>query len=228
MTKLNDMDNVFLEKIFPWLLVHYEVDELYLKQPQAAVDFIMNKLDEESILDRKNVMLVTRDFNVSKIKFLSFINKVKDEDFLEFKEMFLFQAVSIFESTINSWFNFELKASYGLSHTRTNEVLTKLNMNDKLDWLLKLLTGESFIYEKSWSTIKQMISIRNFYTHFKPVDIYEFNIHSQNLTKESLLEFLDACSNCYNFLHKRKGNELSNHNERLQFITEVFKRRHSK
>ena len=220
------MDNAFLEKIFPWLLVHYEVDALYLKQPKKAVDLIMNKLDEESILDQKNVMLVTSDFNVSKIKFLNFINRVKDEDFLEFKEMFLFQAVSIFESAINTWFNFELKASYGLSHTRTNEVLTKLNTNDKLDWLLNLLTGESFIYEKSWSTIKQMISIRNFFTHFKPVDIDEFNIHSQNLTKESLLEFLEACSNCYNFLLDRKGNELSNHIERLKFITEVFKRRH--
>ena len=219
------MDNAMLEKIFPWLLVHYEVDMLYLKRPEEAMDFIMEKLDEEAILDQKNVMVVSYGFEGGKKKFLDYLNKFSEDEFASYSTMLLYEAVSIFESGINNWFNNELTISYGLSHEQANEVLTKLSVRDKINWLLKLITGESFIDQKSWSTIKPMISSRNIFIHFKPIDIHHYFKHKKNLTKKSIIDFLDACSICISFLEERKGQDVEKYNDKIHYISEVFKNR---
>ncbi|MDN4609168.1 hypothetical protein [Sporosarcina highlanderae] len=212
-----------LEKLFPWLLVHYDIDGLFMNQPAKAADIVMKKLDEESILDQKYVMVVIDDFNANKMKLLSAINSLQEPELNEYIDLFLFKAVATFESAINHWFNQELRFIYEFSHKQSNNILAKLSNQDKLDWLLKMMTGDSFTEQNSWSTIKQMIKMRNTFIHFKPTDFRDFNVIKGNLTKESILRFIDAITECHYFLEERTCKEVTEYDQRLQFITEYYK-----
>ncbi|MDO7485471.1 hypothetical protein Q5O89_05155 [Peribacillus frigoritolerans] len=104
-----DLSKHVLEKIFPWLLVVYEVEELYSEDPKAAIEIVMNKLDEEKILDQKDIILVDSEFTSAKDRFLNNLESVEDDFFANNTDMFLFKAVSIFENAVNTFLTQSLK-----------------------------------------------------------------------------------------------------------------------
>lgn len=221
-----DASEKILREIFPWLVVNYDLDELYEKDPIEAAKIIMQKLDEEQILDQKDVMLVNKDFPLEKEKLVQLIKETNDDHFPDYNEMFLFKAVSLLEAMINIWFNDQLIFKEGITHAKANSILNKLSITDKMDWLLLLLTNNSFIHHPSWIIIKHFIKLRNYFIHFKSNGIDENTKNKESLTKENILKFLDASEDCYSFLMARQSQELINYLKRLRSVSKLFNSRH--
>ncbi|MES1040623.1 hypothetical protein [Peribacillus simplex] len=216
-----DLSKHVLEKIFPWLLVVYEIEELYSEDPKAAIEIVMNKLDEEKILDQKDIILVDSEFTSAKDRFLNNLESVEDDFFANNTDMFLFKAVSIFENAVNTFFNAELKVSKGIGNKKANEILRKIYTQDKLDWFLTLLCGDSYIDQKGWGVIKPFITTRNYFIHPKPTDINDHKKLNGILTKKSFVDFFDACSDCYFYLQDRRSEESKVFDSKLQKISKL-------
>lgn len=219
---INDIEEKILEELFPWLMVMYDVDELYTTNPKKATEIIMQKLDEEAILDKKDTLLVNKTFSSQKEQFLLDINNVSNEFFKENVDMFLFKVVSIFEGSVNSFLNEELQMKVGFKHRKANEILSKLSTQDKLDWLLTLICGDSYIGQEDWGVIKNFITTRNFFIHQKPIDYKDYYKFKERLTKQAFIDFLDACTKCNLFLLDRKSEETQEYNNRLDKARQIF------
>ncbi|PEO57640.1 hypothetical protein COI41_29885 [Bacillus toyonensis] len=216
-----EIKNYMLKKVLPWLLIHYDVDDLYIENKDAALKIIMEKLDKEEILDQKNMMLVTHGFHQSKKKFLEMLDRFDEEDFSENKEMLLFKAVSILESAVNKRLHQELQIQHGMSHAKIDNILTRLKIKEKLDWFLQILCGETFLQQKGWDKINPIITLRNSFIHPKPTDADKYTLQVDSISKESLLEFMEACTECYNFLNDIRSSEVQKYNEKINRLAEL-------
>ncbi|PEF03356.1 hypothetical protein COM97_27940 [Bacillus thuringiensis] len=214
-----ELQQELLKKMLPWLLIHYNVDDLYTENKNAALKIIMEKLEKEQILDQENMMIITHGFHESKTSFLRMLERFDEEHFFENKEMLLFKAVSILESAINDRLHEELQLQYGMSHARVKKFLTRLKIEEKLDWFLQILCGETFLPQNGWMKIQPIIALRNFFIHPKPTDIDEYQKKSVAISKESLLEFMEACTECYSFLNAIKSSEVEEYNEKIKRLT---------
>lgn len=214
-----EIKHYMLKKVLPWLLIHYDVDELYIENKDAALKIIMEKLEKEEILDQKDVMLVTNGFHQSKENFLKILDRFDEEDFSENKEMLLFKAVSILESAVNERLHQELQIQHGMSHTRIDNILTRLKVREKLDWFLQILCGETFLHQKGWDKIRPIITLRNSFIHPKPTNADKYQQQVDSISKESLLEFMEACTDCYNFLNDIRSSEFEEYNEKINRLT---------
>ncbi|WP_242259082.1 hypothetical protein [Bacillus cereus group sp. BfR-BA-01409] len=214
-----EIKHYMLKKVLPWLLIHYDVDDLYIENKNAALKVIMEKLEKEEILDQKDIMLVTNGFHQSKKNFLKILDRFDEEDFSENKEMLLFKAVSILESAVNERLHQELQIQHGMSHARVDGILTRLKVREKLDWFLQILCGETFLQQKGWDKIRPIITLRNSFIHPKPTDADKYQKQVDSISKESLLEFMEACTDCYNFLNDIKSSEFEEYNEKINRLT---------
>ncbi|MCU5690203.1 hypothetical protein OCB18_21295 [Bacillus cereus] len=220
--KETEMQLRLLKKVLPGLLIHYNVDDLFIENKDAALTIVMEKLEKEEILDQKNMMLITHGFHDGKQKFLRLLDRFDEEEFSENKEMLLFKAVSIFESALNDRLHEELEFQFEMSTPKINKILTRLKVEEKLDWFLQILCGETFLQQKEWATIKPIITLRNSFIHPKPTDIDKYHEQRGAISKESLLKFMEDCTECYNFLNELKGSEVKEYNERIKKLTALI------
>ncbi|MED2919620.1 hypothetical protein P4324_10065 [Bacillus thuringiensis] len=212
------MDNI-IKEILPWLLIHYKVDDLFVEDKVAAVKIVRGKLKKDKLFDQENIMLIASEFYDSKNSFLRLLDRFDEGDFSENKEMLLFKAVSILESAVNDKLHEELQLQFGMSHARINKILTRLKVEEKLDWFLQILCGETFLQQKGWAKIRPIITLRNSFIHPKPTDADKYRKQSDSISKESLLEFMEACTECYNFLNDIRSSEVEEYNEKINRLT---------
>ncbi|QWG83325.1 hypothetical protein [Bacillus mycoides] len=217
-----ELERDLLKMVIPWLLMHYNVDDLFIENKGAAIKIIKEKLEKEEILDQKDIMLITSGFHDSKKKFVRLLDRFDEEDFYENKEMLLFKAVSILESAVNFRLHEELQLQFGMSHARINKILTRLKVEEKLDWFLQILCGETFLQQKGWAKIKPIIALRNSFIHPKPTDADKYQKQRDSISKESLLEFMEACTECYSFLNDLKSSEVKEYNEKIKKLTALI------
>ncbi|WP_422386182.1 hypothetical protein [Bacillus thuringiensis] len=93
------------------------------------------------------------------------------------------------------------------------------NILGKLDWFLQILCGEMFLQQKGWGKIRPIITLRNSFIHPKPTDADKYQKQVDSISKESLLEFMEACTDCYNFLNDIKSSEFEEYNEKINGLT---------
>ena len=85
-----------------------------------------------------------------------------------------------------------------MSHARIDGILTRLKVREKLDWFYKFYVEKRFA-AKGWDKIRPIITLRNSFIHPKPTDADKYQKQVDSISKESLLEFMEACTDCYNF-----------------------------
>ncbi|ATF11610.1 hypothetical protein A616_06315 [Brevibacillus brevis X23] len=219
----DELRQSILEKFVPWLIVHYELDELYKDNRMAAIERMLELLKTDKIFDRKDVIIIATEYEKNRNDFLEFLSSVDDVNFERNNEMFLFKAVSIFETMVNEFYSEELKFRYHFSLKKVNDIISRLSAEEKLDWLLQITSGDTYLDEPGWNKIKPFIRARNFFIHYKPQDANEHSRHSKLLTRDSLIEFFKACTDCYDFLNVRKFEGIHEYNQLLSEVTELFK-----
>ena len=75
------------------------------------------------------------------------------------------------------------------------------------------------LQQKGWDKIRPIITLRNSFIHPKPTDADKYQKQVDSISKESLLEFMEACTDCYNFLNDIKSSEFEEYNEKINRLT---------
>lgn len=186
------------------LIMSFRIDEIFIKNP----DFGMKKFYE-----MWNVYKVDFDFDndayitVEKVeKEVEKFNLILGECKEEFMQMYLFQAVSIFENMLNDFYHEELIIRYGFSGSKANSIIASLSTTDKVDWFLQITIGKSYKGEEGWGIIKPFIDARNFFIHYKPEKNIKYDKHQEMLKKMNIQLFLKETIEFYEFLYKHSEN----------------------
>ncbi len=210
------------------ILVSNDLVDLYLKNPSQAIVKIEELIDIDKYSDSfyNEYVWIVDDFIDIKERVTKKLNLL-DEDQFDKDEllMILFYAVSSFESMVNLFLFCELDLK-GFSKTEIKDIL-RIDMDDKLGWLLKLICGFKYTENKNWTLLSRFVKTRNFFIHFKPVTWAQEDMRISLLDKESISEFIDVAYECYLFLidhHSEKYKENIKKFEQLKEFELNFKK----
>lgn len=210
-------------EVISQIIVDNDLDDLYLKNENAALKK-SQKLWKEAYESKNTDILVVKNFLRDKNLLISFIKKYEKE-LNEISEMFLIEAVSIFETMINHHFETELKLNYKLSREKVEHILVKLNTEDKLSWLLIMISGKNFTKSKYWSIIKNGINARNFFIHYKPSLSKKYEKYLKMLEYDSITEFLSASTKCCEYLKKARSKVYQEYQNRIKKVQSLMDER---
>jgi len=222
---MEELEYDVLKAILPQLLVAYDLDSIYIKNEILAIKKIYKILGKEKILEDTGEFIIIANFRKEKRKFLSFVDKVGRKSFDDFSKMFLFYGVSLFENMVNQHLQGEMLLNHRMSVKEVNDILVKLNTEDKLGWFLEILSGKNFTKSKSWEKIKPFIKARNFFIHYKPEFGRKYSFYADLLTVNSMKSFLDISSKCYCFLARMRSAKLRQYYDRIEKVEALYDER---
>jgi hypothetical protein len=204
------------------LLVHYNLDVLYLEDRDKAAQLLLQKMKNEEIPFLKRAVTVTDfedDYN-NILKKIENVHDDKDEEML----MLLVYMSRFFEMVVNEHIHFELEYKK-FTGSEIKQILRKFSINEKLGWFLKILSGKDYTNEKSnsWSVLSNLITTRNFYIHYEPVTMDVFDTHVMKLSKDSFRSFMESTRDCYHFLNECKNKGAKDKDERIYNLRNYIK-----
>ncbi|BBI36749.1 hypothetical protein [Cohnella abietis] len=147
-------------------IMSFGIDDLFIEDPDLGMKKFFELWKEyRPDFDYDNDIFIGVNDVAKEIgEFKLVLNQCDDA----FMEMYLYQAVSIFENMLNDFYHDELMLKYDFSGTKVNAIITSLSTIDKVDWFLQMTIGKSYVGEHGWSVIKPFIDARNFFIHYKP------------------------------------------------------------
>lgn len=206
--------------IISQVLVNYDLDDLYFKDREKALDLVgQYTASDESPAGKKLTCVPNFLHNRDKLSV-----KIENMDENDEDEMIslLFQLVRLFESIVNEYIYCELLFK-DFTRKEIKKVQRKLTTEDKLGWFLKLINGKDYTDCKNWSLINNYILARNFYIHYAPDTLDTYDNHEEILTKDSFMSFLNYSSDCYSFLKECRCKEYIEHFERVSKVKKNMK-----
>lgn len=210
----------FAKEIIPVSLFYYDLDDLFFEDKREALLQLQEKIAESqcSFLDD---CLIADDFIITKKHILKKLDSLNDNDSNEVLA-FLFYLVSSFESMVNYHIHLELEIR-GLSQDEIEGMLSNLSTNVKLGGLLKVIFEDRYTSNKNWKSLNQLIKVRNYFIHYKPVKRMTYNNHYKILNKELFKNFLDAASDCYYYLMEHHSDGVKNYFNTIERINILIK-----
>jgi len=212
-----------MKEILPQILVNNNLDNLYLKDGNKAIKKLKEAKSnqKESIIGR---LIIFQEFRREIDKLKKLLKSIDEENFLNFKNMYLYYAVSIFEGMINNHLSQELNEIQMIPLNTVNEEILRLSNKQKLGWVLHLTNNKNFIEQKSktWQDLKKILDLRNFLLHYKPEDADKFDKKDKDFSKNDLLKFIKNCNECKTYLNRIKNKELKDKERRIKIVRKKF------
>jgi hypothetical protein len=201
--KLSNYNNLQVELIATFIM-SFRIDEIFINNPEFGMKKFYEMWNEYKLdFDFDNDAYIAVNNVEKEIETFNLILKECKEEFMQ---MYLFQAVSIFENMLNDFYHDELMNKYGFSGSKANSIIASLRTNDKVDWFLQMTIGKSYKGEEGWGIIKPFIDARNFFIHYKPEKNIKYDKHLEMLSKTNIQRFLKETINFYEFLYKHSEN----------------------
>lgn len=200
------------------LLIRYELDDLCFEDTGKALHLLGEELKNPKYPIAKNVALIN-DFEDDYNYIIAKIEYIDEKDETQML-MFLVYMVRTLESVVNEHLYFELEYKK-FTKNEIKPILLKFSIDEKVGWFLKILCGKDYTKEnsKNWSILKNFIITRNFYIHYKPARLEEFDNHIMKLSKESFKSFMGCVADINSFLSECKCKERTDVDERVNRLT---------
>ncbi|AKB33258.1 hypothetical protein MSSIH_2568 [Methanosarcina siciliae HI350] len=204
------------------LLIHYDLEEVYYENRVKAHKLLNQKnRDEKLPFDKRILVIIEFEREHKKIlENVMCVNENNDEEML----ILLIHIIRFFERIVNEHICFELE-NRGFTQSETKTILHKFNIDEKMGWFLKILSGKDYTQTSSnnWSLIKNYIITRNFYIHYAPATFSVYDGHKKKLNKKDFKSVLEAISDCYCFLIECRSKDIKDQYERIENLKKYIK-----